>query len=237
MRRSLISRVGRLEPWRVAAGLGGVIVVLVALGSYAALTHDLWVFDVNEEGTIPSLFSAGLWMAAGLAALCAAAVTDRRTATAWSVLGVVLLYLGVDEALILHERLEKLVGVSYQRLYAPLMLGAAAAGAVLLWEARRNLPVVALMVAGAACAAAAQLIDVAQWQDDQLALPYWTTVPEELLEMTGLLLVGLGALVRLRAPLAPAPVAVPAPLAAPRIARIRTTVPARSREPRVPAEH
>lgn len=235
MRGSVITRVARLEPLRVAAVVGGVIVLLIALGSWSVLTQDLQAFNVNGEGTVPAIFSAGLWMAAGLAALCAASVTDSRTAAAWSVLGVVLIYLGVDEALVLHERLEKLVGVSYQRLYAPVMLAAAVAGAMLLYEARRNLLVVALLVLGAVCAAGAQLIDVAQWENNQLVLPYWTTVPEELLEMTGLLLVGLSALVRLRAPALRGRVAVPDPRA-PRIARVMGTVPGRPDEPGLSVE-
>ncbi len=206
MRATLTSRMGRLDPLRVAAVGAGAILLLIALGSYEVLTQDLYAFNVNREGSVPSIFSAGLWIAAGLAALCAAtAGADRRTAIAWTVLGGLLVYLGVDEAFVLHERLEKAVGISYQRLYAPLMLAGALAGGQILHEGRRDRWFAALLVTGAACAGAAQLIDVAQWENNTMVLPYWTTVPEELLEMTGLLLVGLAALVRLRRSARPGP--------------------------------
>jgi len=196
--RPWIARVTALEPLRVAAYGFGAIFVFGALGSYDTQTFDVPAFNLNREGSVPSIFATALWIGAGLMALAVAASDGRRAASAWAVIGTLLVYLGVDEAFAVHEALERLAGVSYQRLYLPLMVAGGIAGAVVLVAVRRDRRVAALLVTGAGCAAAAQLVDLAQWEDERLVLPYWTTVPEELLEMTGLLLVGLAALVEAR---------------------------------------
>jgi len=196
--RPIVSVAARLSPAWVVLSAACAIFLFGLLGSRDALRHDLLLFSLQQELNVPAFFSALLWVGAGLAALCAATATDGRTALAWRVLGVVLVYLGFDELFMLHERLEKLVGFSYQRLYAPLMLTAGLAGLRILWESRRDPVVVALLVVGGACAASAQLIDLLQWDNDRLVWPYWTIVPEELLEMTGLVLVGLSGLFRLQ---------------------------------------
>jgi len=56
-----------------------------------------------------------------------------------------------------------------------------------------------LLCAGAASWVTAQVIEYPQFQDDVLALPYWTFVAEELLEMTGAPCFLLAGRVELRA--------------------------------------
>lgn len=197
-------RARSLPPPAVAAVLGAMILVLVGLGSIDVLTNDLPRWNLNIEGNPPAIFSSVLlWLAAAAFLLAGSAPVVRRRA-AWLAFGAFLLYFGFDELLELHERLGDLTGLESQVALAPVTLIAFVALVALILGAERPSWQLVLLVAGAGAWVAAQAIEYPQFQDNRLVLPYWTTVPEELLEMTGTLCFLLAGLVQIRSgPAAP----------------------------------
>lgn len=187
-----------LPPLLVAGVAGAAILVLVGLGSIDVLTNDLPAWGLNEEGNPPAVFSSVLLWIAATACLLAGTAPSARRRAAWLAFGAFLLYFGFDELLELHERLGDLTGLESQVALAPITLIAFVALVVLIRGAERPSWQLALLVAGAAAWVAAQAIEYPQFQDDRLVLPYWTIVPEELLEMTGTLCFLLAGLVELR---------------------------------------
>ena len=63
------------------------------------------LFDLAQEGNVPSVFSSLLWVLLAAVAV-QVAVLDRRRRAGMLGLAAVALLLGVDEAVSLHERLE-----------------------------------------------------------------------------------------------------------------------------------
>lgn len=62
------------------------------------------LFNVNKEVNLPTWFNAGLWLCSGLVAsvLARGSLTHRRS---WWLFAAACLYFSVDEATLLHERL------------------------------------------------------------------------------------------------------------------------------------
>jgi hypothetical protein len=183
---------------RAALLLGGLGIALFAvLGAAYAEAKDggpipTWFRSVpvglNGEWTLPALYSALLLLAAS--ALCFRAawlVTTSGRFTPLVVLGVLFAYMGVDEFLSVHERLEHVVLLSWWKFYAPV---AVVAGVAVLLTLRRIWPVAAArsaLLAGCACWLLSQLIETQQYDGTEL-VHRWTILPEEVLEMTGSLL-------------------------------------------------
>lgn len=66
------------------------------------------LFDLNGERNLPSLFSAGaLFLVAGACALCAKAA-PREVRNFWKVTALVFLFLAIDEAAAIHEKIDVL---------------------------------------------------------------------------------------------------------------------------------
>jgi len=120
-----------------------------------------------------------------------------------------LLLMGLDETLMLHERLESWTGVRWQYLYAPVV---AVAGIGWLRSAllARDLGGLGLLVGGAAAWGISQVLELFQWSGEELTMEEYEErlrdadylrlmVPEEILEMVGSLLFLLAGLVLLRA--------------------------------------
>lgn len=90
-----------------------VIALHLAAGVTLQLTGTDWaeavyrVFNVNQEGNVPTFFSAALWLVAvGVVwQLSLASSAEPRTRRAWRVIGVICVLIAVDESLRLHERL------------------------------------------------------------------------------------------------------------------------------------
>lgn len=96
---------------------------------------------VDGEGNAWSWYSSLLLAALALSFLGHAAVqrAHRGQYAPYAVLGLVALYMSLDEAAVLHEKLSKLVPASrsqFQWLFAGIPL-AVVAGLVVLWVARR----------------------------------------------------------------------------------------------------
>lgn len=175
--------------------------VVAALGFLGALTahhdvHSRW-FDLDGEYNLPALWSSVLLLAAGgLAALVA-----RRPG--WRVvagLGLLFGFMGFDEAVAIHERLEALTGIDWEVLYAPVVAVGAVAWLTVWRRARSVVWARSALVAGSAAWAVAQFLEKVQWHGDVQAAHYeLMMVPEELLEMTGSLLFLAGVVLVARA--------------------------------------
>ncbi len=123
----------RVRFWRTAALLGIPVAILslasgllfLALENSTPETFDgihfwFYFFDVGREINVPTWFSSGLWMVAGiLAALHSRWAVDHRRS--WVLFAVVCIFLSVDEMLELHERLDV---IGYQLAeFLPFNLG------------------------------------------------------------------------------------------------------------------
>lgn len=107
-------------------------------------------FDLDDEASVPTWFSQVLFLLAGVGSFLAAAVqTERAQRRLWLLLGVLGIWLSVDEVAALHEyALQTIHVLAYQDssptmqfnawwLVAPVL---AAAASWLLWHIVRLLP-------------------------------------------------------------------------------------------------
>lgn len=174
----------RLDLRRLALAVAALIALLGALGVEHALARHggpwvrMPVFGLDNEGSVPAVFSGLLLLGAALASREARAVH----AAALTGLGAVFAFMAVDEVLAVHEHLESVVGEQWQVVYLPLMAVAGGLWLVVLRELRGRAQ--ALFVGGAAAWVVAQLIEHFQ-RDGAVLVHRWTILPEELLEMTG----------------------------------------------------
>jgi len=167
----------------VAAAMGVVVLGAVGISIGDELTpYSRW--NLGKEKTVPTFFSATLLVAGGICAAVAARRSLCGIRLPWLALGLLLLAMGIDEMGGAHEQLERLTGIDWQVLYAPVVL---AAGVVWLLIVRqlKGAPRL-MMVAGAAAWGAAQTLEALQWDGDERAAGYEPMMlTEELLEMTG----------------------------------------------------
>jgi hypothetical protein len=115
----------RVRPTQVAALLRYLIACFViahiAVKTVALVSGRDYIFgivpmfDLDAEQNLPSLFSALLFVVSG--ALCAMLWAGGRAARTarimWLVLAAVFVFLGVDEFVALHERLDQLIHSRY----------------------------------------------------------------------------------------------------------------------------
>ncbi len=150
---------------------------------------------------VPVLFSTAL---SGLAALQAYSIGSQQGVhrVRWLVFTGVLAHVSLDEILQIHERLERLSGVSWQTLYVPLFILAA----VVWWRVIRQLEPRArlLLGLGAAMWVVSQALEHFEWLADGAKTPHYNAlmIAEEVLEMIGSLLFLL-ALLNARSALLP----------------------------------
>lgn len=197
-----------LGPRRVAfVGGAGILVVLCGGLAYAqakpgdplesALLRRL-PLGLDTEFSVPAAFSAMLLLSAAALAHCAAAVHRPRPDSALRCVAGLFAFMAFDEIFVIHERLEKLADVSWQTLYAPLVLFGAVAWLISLAQLRAVPLAPWSYVAGAAAWVASQVFESVQYDDDVL-VARWTVLPEEGLEMVGSLLFVLALLITARA--------------------------------------
>lgn len=196
----------RVDVGRSALGATAGIVALAAMGGMHALARDggpgvrIPAFGLDQEWSVPAFFSAGLLFAAAAACVLAATAGGLPDVRAGALhgLGALFAFMGADEVLQIHERLERVADAGWQRLYAPLMLVAGVLWLLVLRGLRVRTAAAALFCAGALAWAVAQFFERIQ-RDGEVLLHRWTILPEEVLEMTGSTLFCLALVVGARA--------------------------------------
>jgi hypothetical protein len=191
----------RLDLRRVAAVSGALILLAGVLGVlHIVFEPRFGLFDLDGERNAPSAFSAALWVGVAVLAVLLGQAEHGRAARIWRGLSIPLLLAGADEFGAIHERLERITGIDWQILYSPLAIVAA-----VLWVlVGRRLKTLGagfgLFVAGTICAVASQVLEAVEYgeNDRRVAAFDEIVVGEELLEMWGVLLVGLALLAALR---------------------------------------
>jgi hypothetical protein len=187
--------VQRLNPVRLGFWAAVVVVSLGTMGAISHGAHYMRVFDVNKEQNYASMFSGLALWAAAVMAICNGVFREerRRRRRWWVALALVFVYLGLDEMAALHEELQHLTGIWGQAFLLPVVVVGVAAWYVTLAQMLANRLAVVLWVGGAAFWVVSQGIDLLL----NAPMP-WTTIPEELGEMTGSLLFGFSLLLVLR---------------------------------------
>lgn len=163
------------------------------------LVDDQWALHFNVPAAASALFLLG-------AGLTWCVVAQRRLVgqPTWpTVFGVFVIFMGVDEALMLHERLEQFLNVDWQLLYLPLMAFGGLAWLALMLRLQGDLKPARLALAlGALLWVISQVLEFIQW-DGAVARPGYRAyvVAEETLESWGSIAFLLaGVLVILRRP-------------------------------------
>ena len=204
--RALLS----VEPKVVAVVVLGALAVIGTLGALQAAqgpveaeggpapTGFLGWFYLDGEYNVPSILSAALWVFAGLSLYAAGRARERgRRRHIWTGLAIALVYLALDEAFGVHEKIEGRTGIDWQLLYLPLLVGIAAAGLYVLLHTHGSARL--LLLAAGAAAFTAQVLEAVQWDGDVPVDSYrQLMVPEEILEPTAATLIALAGLVLLR---------------------------------------
>lgn len=101
-----------LSPRRVSAALALIVVGLTLISIIGLLAGGRFlIFNVNGERNIPAWFSTGMLLScSALLALiaCVKKARSDRHVLLWQLLALTFLFLSVDEAASIHERLNKL---------------------------------------------------------------------------------------------------------------------------------
>ena len=151
----------RLDSRRVLIAIGTIVVLLGVLDVLEIVFGSPFgIFDLNGERNVPAVFSAALWACTSVVALLLGrAEQPAAVARVWLALSALLLYVSADEFGEIHERLERITGVDWQILYAPL--GLVAAGLwVLVGRRLRGLRAgFWLFLGGTVCGVVSQMIE------------------------------------------------------------------------------
>ena len=183
--------------------IGTIVVLLGVLGILEVeFGSPFEIFDLNGERNVPAAFTAALWTCVSVVALLLGrAEQPAAVARVWQALSVFLLFVAADEFGEIHERLERITGIDWQILYAPV--GLVAAGLwVLVGRRLRGLRAgFGLFIGGTVCAVVSQVLEEIEYgANDQRVSGYDAlVVVEELLEMATAVLIGLALLAALRA--------------------------------------
>ena len=193
---------GGPQPWPLWLAVGTLVFALLDVGHAAGLFTSSWL-DPDREGTFPAAFSALLLAYAAMLARSLEIATAARGRRVWRIMSIVFACMAIDEVLTIHEKLERSIGIDWQVLYLPLILGGAGAGLYIVHLLRRDRLACGAWAAGGAAWAASQWLEKLQWSGDvQVAGYVPMMVGEEILEMAGSLLLGIGMIVAHRAAVA-----------------------------------
>ena len=189
-KESLAGRVERFvlaQPLRrVVAILAVGITIIAVFGAFERLGWGFSLFDFDGEGKPPAAFSALVLFSAG----CLGLLIGRRSphrATWFTLLGAFFIFMSVDEAIKLHERMEDDFNVDWQIAWAPFILVGGVAWLMALrtvWDLRRER---ILLVAGAVCWFLSQVSERYQANPEQGRVEGYGALSgiEEVLEVTG----------------------------------------------------
>jgi hypothetical protein len=216
----LFSAIRRIAPLRLALLAAVVIVWLGVMGALEFFTSaHLGKFNLDGEGTVPAVISGGFLF---LAALLGLAVTrvgswERSERRALLLMAGFFTFMGIDEGLLIHERVGTLFHTHWQIPYLPVIAVAFVLWLRVLRALSANALAARLWIAGAAAWVAGQAFEVMQSAFapqheaiDGTVLPlhgainlhFAFTIMEELGEMTGSALFMLSLFVFLRSRLA-----------------------------------
>lgn len=177
-----------LQAWPALRVVTGVVVLvllfLAVTGLLADLSDDFLFFHLDEERASAAALSSFLLLGAGVAVAMAHARSGAGPLA--YALPLLLVFMAIDEFLVLHEPLEQRVGVDWQILYSPLILAAGAAWLLVLrrWGPRSLAGM--LLILGAVAWAFSQLLEFLQWDGDVPRPGYGIyVVVEELAEAGG----------------------------------------------------
>jgi hypothetical protein len=177
---------------RLAWCLGCAVALVGVLGLvHASAPGDsVWRlsrFGLDEEWSLPALWSGALLAGAALASVVAGHAGGLPTVRprVLEALGALFAFMALDEVVQIHERIEAAVDVGWQRLYLPLVpLGGLLWVLVLRGLAARSRSAALLFCAGGLAWFVAELFEREQ-RDGAVLRHRWTIFPEEMLEMTG----------------------------------------------------
>jgi hypothetical protein len=164
----------------LVAAAFGIQDVFLHKGNYHG--HQVPILDINTEQTLWATFQGALiFSVAGLALLISRLrATPAHMRRWWQVLGAVLLVLGTDEIVAMHDRFQETTGHPGQIILLPVAIVGVVAWWKVLREIRPNRRVRELFIAGAALWFLSQAVDVVFQEHFR-----WTIVPEEMLETLG----------------------------------------------------
>jgi hypothetical protein len=193
----------RLDLRRVLLANAAVVALLGLLGIlYLVAGSPFGAFDLDGERNAPSTYSAFLWTCLSLLALLLGRAEQRPgAARVWRALSVPLLLVAADEFGEIHERLERITGIDWQILYAPLGLVAVVLWVVVGRRLRELQAGFGLFAAGTVCGFVSQVVEAVEYGsgDREVSAFDELVVIEELLEMVAAVLIGLALLAALRA--------------------------------------
>lgn len=215
----LIDRLANAPRSKVVLTLAALIVLVIVLGFVSLRTGrigELWGIDSDlrvrwplwdSRVNFPALISSGILGLAGWAWWHAVeGMAARPLRYSARGVGLFLGFMALDETLMIHERLNEALDITWLLLYSPLFLLAGILAVVLLVQlrTRQELIPAALLMVGGLCWVVAQVLEKLQFGPGHVPVDgYWTYVfVEETLENLGssaLLLGGLSAVTRLRA--------------------------------------
>lgn len=166
-------------------------------GRFFSLDREivLWGPVSEWEPNIPVFASSAALIFSGYCWLVAARALERRQIAA-RVFGLLLIYMGFDELLGLHERFESMAGKGWQVLFLPVMAFAGVLWIlVLVYLWRRHLRRAAVSLAcGASLWVIAQAFERLQWANREKAAEYVPMmIVEELCELAGSCFFGYAA--------------------------------------------
>lgn len=165
------------QAWAFLAACLAIISLHIVWYGPSTATNLRW----DGEHRTYAYFSGILLGVGGYLTILHGALFAERTRRALFVFGVFLAFLGVDEMVSLHERMED-TGYDWQIVYAPIFAAGAVGGFMVLRSVPRRSQAV-LVVAGL-CWVISQLLELLQWDGDVLAHPA-LQMYEEVLEALG----------------------------------------------------
>ena len=178
--RAIVDRAAEADTGTAAIVLA-ISVGIVAITGSAALVGDadLDLLVINEEQTIPAYFGSALLLVGGALALgIAVARPEGDPSWPWILLGLVLIWLGFDEAAEIHERLESRADLPAPVVLAPVALAGLAAFAGAFRRLQATPAALPLFLAGGAAWALSQALD-------PIHAVEWKSAIEETLELSG----------------------------------------------------
>ena len=197
-----------LEKRIAAIGVAGIVLMGVAGVLHAAgVTPE--AFDLDGEYTVPAFFSAGLLGVASAMALTLARGQRGLDRTLLILVAAAFAFLAMDELFSIHERLDIRTDVDWQVLYLPAGIGFVWAIWRITGSLGRRGRESLMIFAGLGAWAVAQMLEAAVYSEvtpsliqDSMSrteiddithsLPYYAmAIPEELLEMSGSLLLAV----------------------------------------------